>query len=48
MLQVKATVAKIIRNFVLSPVEPPHEPQLGANTVLRSNNEIPIRIKRRQ
>lgn len=47
LLEVKASLVKIIKNFILLPVEPEHKLQLAANTILKSLNGVPIRIKRR-
>ncbi|KAI4461118.1 cytochrome p450 family 4 [Holotrichia oblita] len=47
LLEVKASLVKIMKKFILLPVEPEHNLQLAANTILKSLNGVPIRVKRR-
>ncbi|XP_031345431.1 cytochrome P450 4c3-like [Photinus pyralis] len=46
MLELKATISKILRNFEILPV-PDHEPQLSIEAILRSYNGLPIVLKAR-
>ena len=47
MMELKSTVAQVIRHFVLSPVEPAHELLFSSEFVLKSDNGVPIRLQRR-
>lgn len=47
MLEVKATVSKILRTFKLLPVLE-HQPLLVANAILTSENGLPIRLQKRK
>lgn len=47
MLEMKCTLAKILRNFELLPAIPEHKLVLAAETVLKSANGINIRLKKR-
>ncbi|GJQ70771.1 hypothetical protein Trydic_g699 [Trypoxylus dichotomus] len=47
MLLMKSIVTKVIRNFQLLPVNPPHTPKLTSEFVLKSANGLPVRMKSR-
>ncbi|XP_022901353.1 cytochrome P450 4c3-like [Onthophagus taurus] len=44
LMNIKTTVANVIRNFQLYPAEYPHTPKLGNDAVLKSMNGLPIKI----
>ncbi|XP_031342172.1 uncharacterized protein LOC116170124 [Photinus pyralis] len=46
ILEMKATISKILRNFEILPV-PDHEPQLSIEAILKSYNGLPIVLKAR-
>lgn len=45
MVALKYTMAEVIRNFVLEPIVPEHKFIYGNDSILKSMNGIPIRIK---
>lgn len=44
MLELKAVISKLLRNYRLSASNPEHELQLVAETVLKSTNGVRLRI----
>lgn len=45
MVQLKVTLANILRNFIILPVVPEHELILANDSVLTSSNGFPIKIQ---
>lgn len=48
MLELKLTVAKVLRNFELLPAVPEHKPILLAQAILTSANGVCIQLKERK
>lgn len=47
MLELKATVSKVLRNFELLSVQPEHKLKLAPEAILISKNGIRVSLKRR-
>jgi len=48
MLELKASVSKVVRNFQLLPCEKSEQPRISAELVLISSNGINLRVKERK
>lgn len=48
MLELKVTVAKVLRHFELLPAVPEHKPILLAQAILNSANGVCIQLKERK
>lgn len=48
MLQMKATISKVFRNFKILPATPKHIVRPVAETVLKSKNGVCVSLKERQ
>lgn len=46
-INMKITIANILRNFEVYPVVPAHTPILANDAVLKSTNGLPIKLKLR-
>ena len=47
MLEMKATISKILRNFKILPTVPEHKVIISAETVLKSANGMLVRLEKR-
>ncbi|KRT82806.1 cytochrome P450 [Oryctes borbonicus] len=47
MLMMKSVITKVIRNFQLLPVSPPHTPKPTSEFVLKSANGLPVKMRSR-
>lgn len=47
MLEMKATLSKLLRNFEIIPATPKHKPELDFETVLISKNGVHVALKSR-
>lgn len=47
MLEMLATLSKIVRKFRLAPAKPEHKIQLAAETILISKNGVKISLEKR-